>query len=116
MSLCGKQSYVGSNRQQDFHSPISGSCVLSCKNGHREVHTNRTERQSILVNAVFYNQNATAEHSSKSQFNICNSDSCEFIWAWKQEQLRGKTGVLTSTLKCGIWSGKKGQSLLKKMY
>lgn len=59
----------------------------------------------------FYNQNSTAEQSFKSQFNICNSDSCELIWAWKKGQLTDKTGVFTSALKCGIWSGRNGQSL-----
>lgn len=61
----------------------------------------------------FYNQNFTAEHSFKSQFNICNPDSCKLIWAWREKQLPDKTGVFISALKCGIWSQKKSQSLLK---
>lgn len=112
--MSGKQFYNGSNREKVFHRPIWRSCVLPCKNGHREVQTKTTERESMLLwMSSFYNQSSTAEHSFKSQFNICNSDSCKLIWAWRKEQLIDKTGVFTSALKCGIWFGKKAPKPIK---
>lgn len=85
--------------------------MLSCKNDHTEVHTNKIERQSTLLWISFFNnQNSTVEHSFNSRFNICKSDNGKLIWAWREEQLIDEAGVFTSALKCGIWSEKKAKA------